>query len=94
MSEFLSLKVITPQRKYIYEMCDSVRFCVSDNQKGNGGGSYGIRKGHAKAIFSVDDGKFSAIGNGEVIVEAIVSSGFLSVDNNVVTVIIDEFQII
>ncbi len=94
MSEALSLKVITPEKEYIYENCESVSFCVNDNQKGNGGGSYGIRKGHAKTIFSLDKGKLYASKNGEVEVNAIVSSGFAKVENNVVTVIVDEFQTI
>ncbi len=94
MSEALSLKVITPEKQYIYENCDSVNFCVSDNCKGNGGGSYGIRKGHAKAIFSLDEGKLSALKNGTVIVQSNASSGFARVENNVVTVIVDKFKII
>ncbi len=94
MSEALSLKVVTPEKEYVYDNCDSVSFCVSDNQKGNGGGSYGIRKGHAKAIFSLGKGKLSASKNGVVIIEANVSSGFSSVENNIVTVIADEFHII
>ncbi len=94
MGEALSLKVVTPEKEYVYENCDSVNFCVSDNQKGNGGGSYGIRKGHAKAIFNLGKGKLSALKNGEMIVEGTVSSGFSSVENNIVTVIVDEFYII
>ena len=94
MSEALSLKVITPEKEYVYENCDSVSFTLSDNSKGNGGGSYGIRKGHAKAIFSLSDGKLSASKNGEVIVEGIAAPGFSSVENNIVTVIVDSFELI
>ena len=94
MSESLLLKVITPEKEYIYDNCDSVSFCVSDNQKGNGGGSYGIRKGHAKAVFSLDNGKLSAYKNSQVTVEMITSSGFAKVEENTVTVIVDELQII
>ena len=94
MSEVLSLKVITPEREYIYENCDSVKIPVSDNRKGNGGGSYGIHKGHANAIFSISEGKVSAVKNGEAIVKGIISSGFSSVENNIVTVIADGFKVI
>lgn len=94
MTEALSLKVITPEKECFYENCESVSFCVNDNQKGNGGGSYGIRKGHAKAIFSLDKGKLTVSKNGEVTVNAIVSSGFAKIENNIVTVIVDEFEII
>ncbi|MBE6802360.1 MAG: hypothetical protein E7530_05715 [Ruminococcaceae bacterium] len=94
MSESLLLKVITPEKEYIYDNCDSVSFCVSDNQKGNGGGRYGIRKGHAKAVFSLDNGKLSASKNSEGVVEMITSSGFAKVEDNTVTVIVDELQII
>ncbi len=94
MNEPLTLKLITPEKSYIYENCDSVNLSVSDNSKGNGGGSYGIRKGHAKAIFSLCEGKLCAIKNGKAIVEGIISSGFSSVENNIVTVIADNFETI
>ena len=94
MSEALSLKVITPEKEYIYDDCDSVNFCVADNLKGKDGGSYGIRKGHAKAIFSLGNGKLVALKNGEAIVTANAAAGFARVDNNVITVIVDEFEII
>ncbi len=94
MSEYLSLKVITPKKEYLYEMCDSVKFCVSDNEKGKGGGNYGIRKGHAKAIFSLDDGKMKASLNGKTTVEGVTSTGFATVEENIVTVIVAEFDII
>ncbi|MBQ8182861.1 MAG: hypothetical protein IJ025_03050 [Clostridia bacterium] len=94
MSENLSLKVITPEKESFYENCESVIFCVNDNKKGNGGGSYGIRKGHAKAIFSLAKGKLSVLKNGEAAIDAKVSSGFARIENNVVIVIVDEFEII
>ncbi len=88
------LKVITPEKEYFYEACDSVSFCVGDNTKGKGGGSYGIHKGHANAIFSLSEGRLTASKNGEAIVEGIISSGFSSVENNIVTVIADSFRLI
>ncbi len=92
MSDFLSLKVVTPKGVYVYETCETVSFCVSDSEKGKGGGSYGIRKGHAKALFSLQEGQLRASRDGETIVAGIISSGFSTVDNNIVTVIVDEFK--
>ncbi len=94
MSEALTLKVITPEKEYLYENCDSVKITVSDNRKGNGGGSYGIHKGHANAIFSLSEGRLCVLKNGEAIVNGIISGGFSSVENNVVTVISDNFSLI
>lgn len=92
MSEYLSLKVITPEKEYVYEKCDSVKFCVSDNEKGKGGGNYGIRKGHAKAVFSLDNGELKASLAGKTVAEGVTSTGFATVEENVVTVIVDEFN--
>ena len=94
MNEYLLLKIITPKKEYIYDSCDSVNFCVNDNQKGKGGGRYGIRRGHTDAIFSLSEGKLYALRNGEIVIEARVSSGFSRVEKNIVTVIVDEFEAI
>lgn len=93
MSKLLKLRIVTPVKEYNYENCESVRLCVSDGENGKGGGSYGIRKGHAKALLCLSEGEIYASCNGEKILEAVTSSGFATVENNMVSVIVDEFKI-
>lgn len=92
MNDTLKLKIVTPEKEYCYEGCDSVKLSVSDGVKGKGGGSCGIRKGHAKALFSLSEGKICASSNSEKILEGVASSGFATVEDNIVTVIVDEFS--
>lgn len=92
MSECLLLRIVTPEKEWVYDECDSVNLCVNDNRKGKGGGSYGIHKGHTDAIFSLSEGKLYALKNGEVVVDASASSGFAKVEKNIVTVVVDDFE--
>ena len=91
MNDMLIFKVVTPVTEYCYEGCDSVRLSVSDGENGKGGGSCGIRKGHEKSILSLSEGKIYVSRNDEKILEAFTSSGFATVEDNTVTVIVDEF---
>ena len=87
MTDLLTLKIVTPSKEYCYENCDSVRLSINDGIKGNEGGSYGIRYGHAKALLSVAEGSISAFSNGQQILSARISSGFADVEKDSITVV-------
>ena len=89
----LTLLIITPKGKQPPLFCDSVQLTVSDNTDGKNGGSYGIRKGHIKALLSLDTGTIHAYLDGAKILAAKAGNGFASVDSDTVTVVVDEYTV-
>ncbi len=87
----LQLKIITPQGSGEPIDCDSVRLTVRDGQKGRGGGSYGIRRGHAQAFFSLDAGGLTASLEGKPVFQGRTGRGFATVRDDLVTVVSEEF---
>lgn len=83
------LEVITPKGVYEKLKCDSVHFNISDNLKGKNGGSYGVRSGHAKAIFSLEAGLTKAYLNGNLVFCVECGNGFATVNDNLVTLIVE-----
>lgn len=83
----LTLKIITPDGERPEISCDSVSVTVKDNKNGKGGGSYGIKKGHAEALIALDKGTLSAKKGEETIFSENLPEGFLSIKNNYITVI-------
>ena len=86
----MQLIIATPKGSITPIECDSVHLNISDDTKGKNGGNYGIRKGHAKALFSLDKGNVTALLNGETVYSAITTKGFATVDKDVVTVVVEE----
>lgn len=82
----LTLKIITPKGLIPDILCDSIILTVCDNEKGKGGGSYGIKKGHANAIIATDSGRILAKAGDNVLFSEIFGEGFAVIDNNTVTV--------
>ena len=82
----LTLSIVSSEKAFPLIYCDSVILTVQDNKDGKGGGSYGIRKGHAKALIATAEGTVTAKKDGEVIFSAIVGSGFAVIDSNHITV--------
>ncbi len=70
--------------------CDSVRIPVSDSIKGAFSGTYGIKKGHANAVFSLKKGGVVVSDGGKTIFSAEISDGFAIVENNVISISVDE----
>ena len=87
-----TLSVITYRGKRPPILCDSVHLNVSDNTQGQNGGSYGIRKGHVKALLSLSEGPLLAFLNGEQILSAKAGNGFASVEGDTVTVVVDNYN--
>ncbi len=90
----MRLIIATPKGSLSPIECDSVHLTICDDANGKNGGNYGIRKGHAKALFSLEKGKATALLSGETVFLANVSKGFATVDNDVVTVVVEEYEIL
>ena len=88
----MKLKVITVNTHIEKDNCDYITLTVADDKKGGFSGSYGIKKGHAKTVFALGDGKLTAQRQGEVIFSAETSSGFAKVEDNVVTVTVESVE--
>lgn len=82
----LFLKVVTPEGQFCFIECDSVIFQISDDMNGRGAGSYGVRKGHAKSVFSVCAGNLAAYDDGKTVLSAEIADGFALMDSNTLTV--------
>ena len=89
MKDILTVKFFSADRHLPDMECDSVRLPVSDNIKGEFSGSYGIRKGHANAVFSLKAGKVILTSNEKTVFEADISDGFATVENNKVCITVD-----
>lgn len=83
----LTLVIITPEGALPEIKCSSITLSVADNEKGKGGGSYGIKKDHAEALFALGTGPVKAYVDGEEIYTCPLHSGFARVSKNTVTVI-------
>ena len=93
MSDLFTVKFFTVNQQTPDVECDSIRIPVSDKTNGEFSGYYGIRKGHAKAIFSLKAGKLTASLNGKDVFSADIPDGFAIVENNVVSITVDSISI-
>lgn len=87
----LTFYIYTPSGVHGPFVCDSVHLTVCDNTSGKGGGSYGIRAGHTKALLSLDKGNIEAFLGGEKVMAAKCGCGFATVENNTVTAVVEEY---
>lgn len=85
----LTLTIVTPEKTFPDVRCDSILLTVKDNEKRQGGGSYGIKKGHAKALIATAPGYVSAKAGGEKIFFLHLGEGFAVVDKNHITITAD-----
>ena len=92
MSNVLTVKFFTVNRQLPATECDSVKLPVSDSTKGEFSGSYGIRKGHARAVFSLKAGKVILTSADKTVFEANISDGFATVENNEVCITVDSID--
>ena len=90
MENRLVLNILSPEETLPAIECDSIHLVISDDEKGKGGGSYGIRPGHINSLISMDEGDVTAIFQGEKVCCAKVSSGLAIVENDVVTIMSDK----
>ncbi len=84
------LKLILPDSEERDYHCDSVHLPVADDSKGRGGGQYGIRCGHAKAVIALGNGRLTALNKGESIFSVNVSGGFARVEDNIISLVTEK----
>lgn len=92
MSDVLTVKFFAVDRHVTDMECDSVRLPISDSIKGEFSGSYGIKKGHARAVFSLKAGKVILTSEGKSVFEADISEGFATVENNEVCITVSDVK--
>ncbi len=92
MKDILTVRFFSVDRQLPDTEGGSVRLPVSDSIKGEFSGSYGIRKGHAKAIFSLRSGKVILTSGEKTVFEADISDGFATVENNLVCITVDSIN--
>lgn len=92
MENHLTVRFFTVDHQIFDIKCDSVCLPVSDNSKGEFSGSYGIKKGHARAVFSLNAGKVTVNADGEQVFSANISDGFAIVENNEVRITVDKVE--
>lgn len=86
----LTLHIVTPKGSMEPIACDSIHLTICDDVNGRGGGSYGIRSGHAKALLSLEKGETKAFLAGKKVFLAECGGGFATVDRDEVTVVVEE----
>lgn len=90
----ITLEIITPAGVVARVECDSVRLALADDQKGKGGGSYGIRSGHAEAVLLLAEGTTVGQTDNREILVAKTGKGFATVSGGAVSVVVDRGEII
>ena len=90
MSELI-LNIVTPNGARDPIRCDSVHLTICDDLSGRGGGSYGVRAGHAKSLLSLDKGIIKAFLSGQNVLTGESGVGFATVERNTVTVVTETF---
>ena len=89
MDNRIIVSVITPGGEPVRFECDSLRLTVRDGRGGRGGGSYGIRRGHARAVISLGKGVLEAYLGGKLIRRQMCSEGFAKVEPDRVDVVVE-----
>ena len=92
----VAVKIVTPgggNNSGIEFECDSVHLNAQEDAKGNNGGSFGVRYGHADALAALQKGKVEAYLNGEIIKTIEISGGFAKIRKDSVTVITEGYKI-
>ena len=85
----MTLRLLTPAGYSSETACDSVHLTQRDSIAGTGGGLVGVRADHAPAVIALGKGPVTASLGAKTVFRAVVSGGFASVLDNVVTVITD-----
>lgn len=88
----MKFTLFTPHKSFPSIECDSVRLNIADSINGEFSGTYGIRKGHARAIFSLADGRISAGLNGKEVFSAVCNGGFATVENDDIRVTVHSIK--
>ena len=89
----LTLVILTPSGETARLEAESVRLEACDNASGEGGGSFGIRKGHMPAVAALKENSLArAFTSGRETAAFRISAGFARVENDTVTVIAESAE--
>ena len=88
----MKFTLFTPDRQLPSVECDSVKLNIADSITGEFSGLYGIRKGHAKAVFTLKKGRITVSEKGQELFSADCGEGFATVDGDEVRVTVDSFN--
>ena len=83
----LLLRIVTPEGVDQEIECDSISLWMTEDSRGKGEGSIGIRKGHINAVIALGSGPLSANLNGKPVYSAQTEGGFATVLNDIITVV-------
>ena len=84
----LTMRILTPEGELVSARCESVTLYARDNEKGEGGGSFGILKGHMPLIAALEEGSPAiAKSGGREIMRAKIRGGFAYAADDIITVI-------
>ncbi len=91
--KWLRVTVVTPDDGETVFTCETVRFPILDGKSGTGGGLYGVRFGHAPAVFALASGTVTGFTAGDLVFGATCAAGFVRVSADGVTVVTDHADI-
>lgn len=88
----ITLVILTPEGEKARLSCSHVTLFAKDNARGEGGGSFGIRRGHLPALAALKENSLvEAISDGGQ-VRFCVGGGFASIRDEVVTVVTENAE--
>ena len=91
MNDTLSVKIQSVDSHILPFECDSVLIPITDDRAGKFSGVYGVKKGHANALFSLKKGDVVVSKDGSIIFTAEISEGFAVIENNILSITVDNF---
>ena len=80
--------LLTPRKEVVSCSCEAVNLWAKDDDKGEGGGSVGIRRGHVPTVIALaENGPVQVASEGKLVFAAKVRGGFARVEAGSVTVL-------
>ena len=83
----MALSILTPDGAPLHLRCDSAHITIRDDLQGRGGGSYGIRCGHARAVLALESGPLTAFLGDRPVLRGRCGQGFAWVDGQSIAII-------
>ena len=92
MKDTLTVQIFTVHGQLQPMECDDVLLPISDSVNGSFSGSYGIRPGHAQAVFSLKAGLLRLSSKGKALFRANVSGGFATMENDLLSITVESAE--
>ncbi len=98
LTKLIKVTLVTPSGhsldspdEYEFE-CDSLHMNAPDNEKGKGGGAFGVRYGHADTLAVLDKGNITAYSNGVIIKKLYIEGGYAKISRDKVVIITSSYR--